>query len=134
MTSKRFVLLLGAALLVALVAIGAGGCAPDWPAAPRQFSDRALSISRRAGSGSARAAPGFAVQREGGLGPGAVRIASLVVQELPRSQRAKMPSMPKATGTSRMPLATSASSATPAMCKRPIRPPRMKVWSSRWAM
>jgi hypothetical protein len=43
MTSKRFVLLLGAAVLVALVAIGLSS-RPISPAAPRQFSDRALSI------------------------------------------------------------------------------------------
>jgi hypothetical protein len=43
MTSKRFVVMLGAALLVALVAIGLSS-RPIEPAAPRQFSDRALSI------------------------------------------------------------------------------------------
>ncbi len=43
MISKRFVLLLGATILVALVAIGLSS-RPIGPAAPRQFSDRALSI------------------------------------------------------------------------------------------
>jgi len=43
MTSKRFVVMLGAALLVALVAIGLSS-RPIAPAAPRQFSERALSI------------------------------------------------------------------------------------------
>src|SRR5512137_2573760 len=46
MTSKRVVLLIGAALLVALVAIGAAWVAarPISTVAPRQFSDRAMSI------------------------------------------------------------------------------------------
>jgi hypothetical protein len=46
MTSKRIVLLLSAALLVATVAIGAAWIAtrPTEAAAPRQFSDRAWSI------------------------------------------------------------------------------------------
>jgi hypothetical protein len=44
MTSKRVVLLLGAALLVAIGAIGAVAVHPIGSAAPRQFSDRALSI------------------------------------------------------------------------------------------
>lgn len=43
MISKRFVLLLGATVLVALVAIGLSS-RPIGPAAPRQFGDRALSI------------------------------------------------------------------------------------------
>ena len=43
MTSKRFVVMLGAALLVALIAIGFSSRPID-SAAPRQFSERALSI------------------------------------------------------------------------------------------
>jgi hypothetical protein len=43
MTSKRFALLLGTALLAAIIAIGLG-VRPIGSAAPRQFSDRALSI------------------------------------------------------------------------------------------
>lgn len=55
MTSKRFVLLLGAAILVALVAVGLSS-RPIGSAAPRQFSDRALSIISTPGT-QARVAP-----------------------------------------------------------------------------
>ena len=46
MTSKRAVLLMGAALLVAIAAIGLAAAHPIGTVATRQLSDRALSLSR----------------------------------------------------------------------------------------